>query len=324
MAFCQNCGAQLSTGVHVCPNCGASVYNTGGSGNAPSAPFLPSTVSEMAPTVFGTPPPPPPEYAGRDKSGPYAPPVSTSYGAPPYTSFGAPQPIGYGAPPQPGGYGMPPQQPQKKSRAGLIIGIIAAIVLLIGIGVVVAVIATSNHKNTASTGGSPTVTNSTPTSAPTAAPTSAPTTSSNSSPSGNQIDPAAASIITNPVIASAVDSNYRPTTTANTFQLNQKVYVTFGLNLNGSTGYVEAKWYVNDQLYVIRQFSANNPDFVNGYFWQEYSTPGQGTVELYWCTQSDCSDAALATFVSFTISSSSYHIGNQPPLAFAADIWRRN
>lgn len=202
----------------------------------------------------------------------------------------------------------------------MIVGIAVIIVLLIGVGVVVAIFATSNHKNVASTSGSPTVTNSTPTSAP----TNAPTTSSDSAPSGNSIDATAASIITHPVMASAVDSNYRPTTTASTFQVNQKIYVTFDLNLNGSTGYVEARWYVNDQLYVTRQFAANNPDYINGYFWQEYETPGQGTVELYWCTQSDCSDAALATFVSFTVTPSSYHNGGQPPLAFAADIRRGN
>lgn len=300
MAFCQNCGTQLSTGVQVCPNCGTSVYNTGNSGIAPSASIPPFIVSQSAATVFST-PPPPPDYATPP------PPTPTNYGAPPYASFGAP--------PQPGGYGMPPQQP-KKSRVGMIIGIVVIVVLLIGVGVVVAIFATSNHKNVASTGGSPTVTNSTP--------TSAPTTSSDSSPSGNSIDTTAASIITHPIMASAVDSNYRPTTTASTFQVNQKIYVTFDLNLNGSTGYVEAKWYVNDQLYVTRQFAADNPDFVNGYFWQEYATPGQGTVELYWCTQSDCSDAALATFVSFTVTPSSYHNGGQPPLAFAADIQRRD
>jgi flagellar basal body-associated protein FliL len=324
MAFCQNCGTQLSAGVQVCPRCGASVYNTGGSGIASSASIPPSIVSETAPTVFNTPPPPPPDYTGRDQSGPYVPPAPTNYGAPPYASFGAPsQPGGYSAPPQSGGYyappqsgeyGMPPQQP-KKNRTGLIIGIVVAVVLLIGIGVVVAIFATSNHKNTANTG-TPTVTRSIP--------TSAPTTPSNSSPSGNPIDPTAASIITNPVMTSAVDSNDQPTNVTSTFQTNQKIWVTFGLNLQGSTGYVEAKWYVNDQLYVTRNFAANNPAFTSGYFWQEYTASGQGAVELYWCTQSDCSDAALAAYTTFTVSGSSYHNGGQMPSAFATAMWRRD
>lgn len=285
----------------------------------PSTPFNPSIVSETAPTVFSTPPPPPPDYAGRDQSGPYAPPAPTNYGTPPYASFGAP-PQPYSAPqsgaylmqPQPGEYGMPPPQP-KKSRTGLIIGIVVAVVLLIGIGVVVAVFATSSHKNTANTG-TPTVTGSTP--------TSAPTTPSNSSPSGNPIDPTAASIITHPVMTSAVDSNDQPTNVTSTFQTNQKIWVTFGLNLNGSTGYVEAKWYINDQLYVTRNFAANNPAFTSGYFWQEYTASGQGAVELYWCTQSDCSDAALAAYTTFTVSGSSYHSNGQTPFVFATDIWR--
>jgi flagellar basal body-associated protein FliL len=329
MAFCQNCGTQLSAGMQVCPRCGASVYNTGGSGIASSASIPPSIAGETAPTVFSTPPPPPPDYAGRDQSGPYAPPVPTNYGTPPYASFGAP-PQPYSAPqsgaylvqPQSGEYGMPPQQP-KKSRAGLIIGIVVAVVLLIGIGVVVAIFATSNHKNTAHTG-TPTATGSTPTSAPTTAPTSTPTTPANSSPSGNPIDPTAASIITNPVMASAVDSNDQPTNVTNTFQTNQKIWVTFGLNLQGSTGYVEAKWYINDQLYVTRNFAANNPAFTSGYFWQEYTASGQGAVELYWCTQSNCSDAALAAYTTFTVSGSSYHSGGQMPFAFAMAMWRRD
>jgi len=316
MAFCQNCGRQLPSGVQVCANCGASItYNTGSSGIDQAYPATPSAASERDPTVFSSLP--------SNYEAPPPPPISTQYGTPPPQTPYPP----YSAPLS-GEYGVPPQQPRKRSRVGLIIGIVVGVVLLLCIGVFFGLYESGKNSlnaNATATADVQTQTaNNNPTAAPTTAPTSVPTTASGSSPSGNSIDSTAASIVTNPVMASAVDSNYRPTTTASTFQVNQKIYVTFDLNLNGSTGYVEAKWYINGQIYVSRNFAANNPNYINGYFWQEYTTPGQGAVELYWCTQSNCSDAALADFVNFTVTNAGYHSGGQMPLAFMMDMWRRD
>jgi cytoskeletal protein RodZ len=209
---------------------------------------------------------------------------------------------------------MPPQQPQKKSRVGLIVGVVVAVVLLIGIGVVVAIFATSNNKNTANTGGSPTATGSTPTNTPTTAP--------NGAPSGLSIDSTASSIITNIQSASSIDSNYRPTNVTKTFQTNATVYVTYNLHLNGQTGYVEVKWYADGQVGASKIFHADQTDYTVGYFSIPYTEAVQGAAELYWCTQSDCSDEALAGYVNFTISDSGYHTSGQ--MVFSTAIWRRD
>jgi hypothetical protein len=44
------------------------------------------------------------------------------------------------------------------------------------------------------------------------------------------------------------------------------------------------------------------PDYDHGYFSVQLYTAATGKVELYWCTQSNCSDAKLANVVTFTVS----------------------
>ena len=120
-------------------------------------------------------------------------------------------------------------------------------------------------------------------------------------PSAAQVDPAAAAIITNAQTASAIDSNDFPTTVTSSFNAGQTIYVTFHLTTNGQSGYVEAKFYV-DSTYAKNNILTVKPSYDHGYFGVPYNQAATGTVGLYWCAQSNCSDAKLATFVTFTVA----------------------
>jgi hypothetical protein len=345
---CSSCGANLPYGANACPLCGTPVANnpqqidpTVAAGPSYGGP------SQTPPTAYGeygAPPPPPPQnqYGGtpppQNQYGP--PPVQNQYGsAPPPVQpggYGQPmqpmQPGGYGQPMQPmqpGGYGVP-QQPPKKSNTGMIVGIVLGSILLVCviIGIIVAVVlnnaghAVVNSVNNAAAtfNASSTQTSATLTALPTVQGITPST--GGTSPSGTAIDPTAAAIITNPQTASAIDSNGNPTTTASTFTVNQTIYVTFGLQLNGSTGYVQVKWYVNNQLGISKILPITDATAPGGYFSETYKVAAAGAAELYWCSQSDCSDAALAQFVTFTVSTTGSRSVIHPPIASAMDINR--
>jgi hypothetical protein len=332
---CQTCGVSLPPGAQICPHCGAvTSYNPGYAGGSspveptvlagPSNPSSPSGGTPPAaygssPNNYGrqsspqnqydSAPPPPNQYGGQ-----YGTPPQNSYGAP-----AAPQQNPYGAPAS-GGYTMPPQAPKRRSRVGMIIGIVVLAVLVLCIGSFAVLYAIG--KNAANPTSTPTTTaQSTATTSSATTPTTAPSTAQ--SPSGNAIDPTAASIVTHLQTASAVDSNYNPTTPSSNFAINQTVYVTYQLNLGGKTGYVEVKWFVNDQFGKSKIFNADNPSYANGYFSETYNVASKGAAELYWCTQADCSDEALAGFVNFTIGGSGFHTSSQP-LAFTTVMNRRD
>ncbi|MFL5667525.1 MAG: hypothetical protein ACJ8BW_40185, partial [Ktedonobacteraceae bacterium] len=151
-----------------------------------------------------------------------------------------------------------------------------------------------------------------------------PTTGLNTPPSGNTIDPTAASIITDAKTASGIDSNFYPTKVANTFTTQQTIYVTFNLNLK-TTGYALAKWYLDGQyLFKDQVLSLDKTTYDHGYFpsSSHYSSAGQGSVELYWCTKSDCSDASLADVVNFTVTSTGLH-WTVPPVATNMDMYNK-
>jgi NACHT domain len=124
------------------------------------------------------------------------------------------------------------------------------------------------------------------------------------SPSGLPVDPRAAAIVTHILTASAVDNNNCPTKLTNTFRVKQIVYITFDLRLQGKTGYVVVKWYGNNNFVFKDMVAVNSLNDVNGYFGVTYIASINGEAELYWCTKSDCSDARLAGFVDFKITSS--------------------
>jgi len=230
-----------------------------------------------------------------------------------------------------------PPPPKRRSRVGLIIGIVLIVLLLACVGISVAVYqGLKNGVNTVISSAQATVTAAAATATvssntaissaqatatavdatATASSNTTPTTSSGQTtgPSGLSIDPSAAALITSPQMASAVDKNFNPTTVTSTFVPKQTIYVTFKIDSSASNGYVEGKWYSNGKFAFSSDPLAAQGGFV-GYLAAEYNIATQGTVELYWCTVKDCSDAKLADVVTFTVTSTSFHWTGQPTLA---------
>jgi len=198
---------------------------------------------------------------------------------------------------------------------GLIVGIVLLVVLLACVGISVLVYQGAKQGINSITA---TVTSvaGTATSIPTANTTT--TSGQGTPPSGQSIDATAADIIKNIQTASDVDQNQAtPTKLATTFITQQTIYATIDLKLNGQTGYAVAKWYGdNTLLHTSKILTLNDPSFAHAFFSVTYRIATQGAVEIYWCTQSDCSDAALAGVTNFTVTSSSFHWQGQPPVAF--------
>ncbi len=278
--LCRTCGAPLSSGAAFCTNCGAATpYNLSGQaipGAQPAAPSQYQPNNEPLPAYNPAQFPPQPGQAGIAQTvyggSSYDAPTENDYAPPPPPPFNP-----YGAPyaPTPGSFIAPGQPPHRQGpRVGLIIGIVAIVLLLVA-GGIIAIFATRNNPNS-----------------PTAA---------GVSPSGSPIDPTSATIISNAQTASAVDSNALPTNVTSNFSVRQTVYVTFNLHTNGQAGYAQAKLY-SDTTYVGNKILKVQSGYNYGYFSLELNKAATGTVELYWCTQSDCSDAKLATIVTFHAS----------------------
>ena len=310
---CRTCGFMLPEGATFCTNCGAQMNSQGNVGNQPAGPSqVEPTVAASSPyqtppmnpspnqqgvppTVYGAPYSTPQQYS---YEAPPPPPPSNVYGTPPPpNAYGTPyaQTPGYGQ--TPGSY-VPPTPPGRKGpRVGLIIGIIV-LVLLIVVGGLLALRGAANNSTANNVTPTATTASSTATTATTPAVTP---TSGSTSPSGAQIDPAAAAIITKAQTSSAIDSNDFPTHITSNFGVGQNVYVTFNLTTNGQSGYAEAKLY-SDTTFVGNKILTIQSNFDHGYFTASLNQASTGTVELYWCTKSDCSDNKLATFVTFTVS----------------------
>jgi hypothetical protein len=126
-------------------------------------------------------------------------------------------------------------------------------------------------------------------------------------PSGNAIDPSAASFITTITTTSSVDPlTAAPGPVTQTFKMNATVYVVFQLNLKNfdfkthDTVYIQAKFY-GDKTFVYQGMLIFKEQRAGGFFEAQYTQPMAGSVELYWCLQSSCSDGKLAQTTSFTI-----------------------
>ncbi|MBA2288478.1 MAG: protein kinase [Ktedonobacteraceae bacterium] len=141
----------------------------------------------------------------------------------------------------------------------------------------------------------------TPVASPAPTGASTPGQQTGAAPSGSPVAPTAAGILSNLQIASAVNSDYVPTTLTKTFKPQQKVYATFLINTQGQKGYAGVKWYI-DGTFGKGSNLAIDPSFNHGYFAISYNVVAQGAVEIYWCTQSNCSDEQLAGFATFTVS----------------------
>ena len=338
---CTSCGANLPQGAAQCQVCGTPTpYNIA---RPPSSPQYdpnvaaqqpgPGNPPQYDPTVLaqpygGTPPSPPAAY-GTPPYGTPPPPPPISYPTP------SEQPYPYGAPPPQQSYYVAPQQqpgyapqqpPKKRGRLPLILGIIAAVLIIACAGISFAVyqglkqagttISSSLDATTtsiAATATSASNTNTTPTTSSNVTPT---TSNSGNSPSGIPIDSTAAGIITNVKMASGVDSSFKPTTLTSTFVTKQTIYATFTIDPNApSNGFVKDKWYSDGTFAFSSKTLAVQSDFL-GYLSAEYNIATQGSVELYWCVKSDCSDARLADVASFTVTASSIHGSPPPALAF--------
>jgi len=128
-------------------------------------------------------------------------------------------------------------------------------------------------------------------------------------PSGSPIVPAAAAIVTNVQVASAVDSYYHPTQLTSTIAVGQTLYVTFDLHLNGRTGYVQAKFYRDREFIDQTDPLMVTPGVLNAAVYASFPAAIQnGTAELYWCQQADCSDRQLVAAAHFTITAASSNL----------------
>ncbi|GAC1378438.1 MAG: hypothetical protein NVS4B7_02010 [Ktedonobacteraceae bacterium] len=319
---CSSCGANLPPGAAVCPVCGTPTpYNVAGAGSGSSQQYEPTVVTPQPqyggspPTAYGAPPygvPPPPDPYN-SSANPYGAPVQPNqYGAPSSQQ-------GYGQYIQPGqagtyGGGMQAPPPKRRSRVGLIIGIVAAVLVLGCVGVcgalyvigkntvsnvqltataVAATQSASNNVTPTTNGATPTTTNTTP------------TTSTSGAPSGLSIDPTAAGYITNPNLSTAIDSNYNPTNPTTTFKVNQVIYATFRVEASAPDGYLTGKWYSDGKYAFSSKVLQSHAGGGLGYLAARYNVPTNATVELYFCMQSNCSDAKLAQVVNFTVTASS-------------------
>jgi hypothetical protein len=322
--FCTTCGSSTPYNVES----GATPPNSAASSPydptvaVPQQPFqqqpFPQQSFQQAPSTsygtpsdpYGAPPPPQNPYNPPSGYGNYGaqgvqntPSAQGSYGAPQYGFPGQPGP-GFPGQPGPGGYpiGQPmpgpygtPTPPKRRSRVGLIIGIVVLVLVLACAGIVVA--ATMAAKNAVSTA------NATPvaTTGATAAAQAPTTAAASDMPATSAVVPAAAAILSNPKTASAVDQNLLPTTQTSTFKTGQKIYVTFVINSQGKNGYIQIKWYQNGQS-LTSDILAHHAENDRGYFSLAYNEPGDGGAAIYWCVQANCSDAQLAQIVKFSVT----------------------
>jgi len=261
-----------------------------------AAPMNPSSNQQaVPPTVYGAPYSTPQQYS---YEAPPPPPPANVYGTPPPSNpYGAPY-----APP-PASFVPPVQQPPTRPKGpnvGLIIGIVVLLLLVVGGGFLAIRAASNGSKTNTTTTPTATTAQSTPTTSITPTPIVTPATGG-TVPSAAQVDPAAAAIITKAQTASAIDSNDFPTTLTSSFNAGQTVYVTFNLTTNGQSGYSEARLFSNT-TYIGNKILTIQSNFDHGYFTVFINQAATGTVGLYWCTQANCSDAKLATFVTFNVA----------------------
>lgn len=305
---CRICQYELPQNVTFCPNCGTpdALPNQG---VAPTV-FAP-TPNQEAPAAYPTPPPEPPSYVPYpttnygESAPPPPPPIATpypSYDTPP-TPYGTPQ---YGAPQQ-NLYGAPmpmyaQPQPQKGSNRGCIIAVVVVVSLFVlivgGIAAAGAIAYNTTHNALATVNAQSASAQATFASDQTPIPTTNPNLLNGPNPS--QIDANAATMVISAQSSSGIDSNYAPTDSQSAFATGDTVYVTF--TTAGKTGYVMSKWFLNGQDDADSTPVADTNGQTAGYFSHSFSTSGTAVVGIYWCTQSDCSDAALAQIVNVTIS----------------------
>lgn len=303
---CRTCLYEVPAGVAFCPNCGTPTAANAGTPPPLTPPmFASSPNQEIPPTIAA-------QVPGQPVP-PYAPPPPTNYGesAPPPPPVAPVNP--YAAPPQPSYNPMytaqsqyapgtyPPQfvqpQPAKKNNGCVIalIIVLVILVLLVGGGVAAGVYIFHGASNAVAT-----TTANYQTAVPTFSSDLTPTEGTGSAPTTSQIDASAAQMITGYQAASALTSDNGPANSQTTFNAGDKIYVTF--KTSGQAGYAEAKWYLDGEYGFSSDPLQLTSDNDGGYFAGYFNYSGTAVIGLYWCTQSDCSDAALAQVVTVTVS----------------------
>jgi hypothetical protein len=109
--------------------------------------------------------------------------------------------------------------------------------------------------------------------------------------------------VSNGQMASAIDqTSARPITVATTFQVGQRVYITFNLHPEGHTGAVCLLWYQNGKFSSQFEFGVSSIN-TTAYSYTYYHSTGPAYVELYWASSTACTDKQLAQRITFTITS---------------------
>lgn len=110
--------------------------------------------------------------------------------------------------------------------------------------------------------------------------------------------------IDHPQMASAVNPQTgQPTHVTTHFKPNQQIYVTFLLHPRGTAGAVCVYWYLDGKSVTNFAFAVR-PYSQSGYSYAIYGQPGEGTVDLYWASTTQCTDKVLAQQVTFTVAMS--------------------
>ena len=94
------------------------------------------------------------------------------------------------------------------------------------------------------------------------------------------------SIINSATTNSRIDPiSHASAQSANVFQVNQAIYLTYSVQRPKSPGIVSIKWYTNGAFYQSPPPIHIDKDAINGYEVQKYVQPEEGSVELYWNNQ---------------------------------------
>ena len=207
-------------------------------------------------------------------------------------SFFVPQNMNEGYNPSPQ-FGAPPMQmatPTPEKQGGLVLGTIVTILVIMCLGA--AAIFLTQPANNAATNTAKVAKVATPVA----------TVGPVQGPSGNSSVPTISSLFSNTQMTTGVDDNDKAKHATNSFSSGQTVYVSFVLNSKNQKGYVKAKWYKGKELLKEVSFP-HDPNRTNGYFSIVYDAPTtEGSVELYWSTTANFSDAKLAQVVHFTVT----------------------
>ncbi len=287
---CPTCGWLLSPNrpTATCPRCGSAVDGgqKAGVGSAEAGHASWGGNGSFTPSMPGS------EQGSQPGFG--APGIPNVYSTPGYQVPLSPQDdprqswqSGSPTPPSRPGYGYQP--PQKNGRLGFIVAglcILAGALLL----VFVYFMAVGGHNGTSNNGSGTGITQTanTPTAAPTSSP-SAPSPTVTAYPAQRYIDNA------------QMSSSPPPIQATTTFKTGQKIYITFNLHPGGQKGAVCFIWYLNGQKATTYNFPASGGNTTT-YAYAIFGGTGSGYVELYWASDTTCSNEQLAQRVNFTVS----------------------